>query len=336
MTHRERFEAVLNFEKTDRLPVVEWAPYWDETLARWHGEGLPQMERHTYWECFGLDPLFWIGLGNMKPSAPAPACHGAPLVRNEAEYNAFQQHLWPDFHEINGVRKLRGILDSPVGSDMILVIHVQGFFWFPRTLFGIEQHLYAFYDSPELMCRMNEEVLAFNMKSLDQLLKIAQPGMVVISEDLSYNHGPMISKNQFDEFIAPYYARLVPFLHQRGLKCFLDTDGQVSELIPWFLEKGVDGILPMERMAGNDLPRIRQKHPQLCILGGFDKTVMHKGETAIRAEFERLLPIMKNGGYILGVDHQTPPEVSLENYYLFVRLLKEYCEQASGLKPNPN
>jgi uroporphyrinogen-III decarboxylase len=61
------------------------------------------------------------------------------------------------------------------------------------------------------------------------------------------------------------------------------------------------------------------------MLGGFDKMVMKNGEAAMRAEFERLLPVMRAGGYIPSVDHQTPPDVSIENYRTYIRLLKEYC-----------
>ena len=59
------------------------------------------------------------------------------------------------------------------------------------------------------------------------------------------------------------------------------------------------------------------------MLGGFDKTVMHKGEAAMRAEFARILPAVRAGGYIPAVDHQTPPDVTVENYRIFVRLLRE-------------
>jgi uroporphyrinogen-III decarboxylase len=58
--------------------------------------------------------------------------------------------------------------------------------------------------------------------------------------------------------------------------------------------------------------------------------VMSKGEREMRAEFERLLPAMRSGGYIPSVDHQTPPGVSLANYRIYVKLLKEYCARAAG------
>jgi hypothetical protein len=38
---------------------------------------------------------------------------------------------------------------------------------------------------------------------------------------------------------------------------------------------------------------------------------------------------MKQGGFIPSVDHQTPPDVSLENYRLYNGILKEYCQTAA-------
>ncbi|HAT10122.1 MAG TPA: hypothetical protein DCS97_05920, partial [Planctomycetes bacterium] len=61
----------------------------------------------------------------------------------------------------------------------------------------------------------------------------------------------------------------------------------------------------------------------------YDKMVMPKGEAAMRAEFERLLPAMRRGRFIPSVDHQTPPGVSLENYRIYLRLLAEFMERAA-------
>ena len=83
-------------------------------------------------------------------------------------------------------------------------------------------------------------------------------------------------------------------------------------------------MLPLERQAGVDGMRLREQFPQLCIIGHYDKMVMNKGEAAMRAEFERLRPLMKTGGFIPSVDHQTPPRVSLEEYRTYLRLFAEY------------
>ena len=69
---------------------------------------------------------------------------------------------------------------------------------------------------------------------------------------------------------------------------------------------------------------LRDQFPYLRMIGHFNKLTMHCGEGAMRAEFERLLPLMKSGGFIPSVDHQTPPGVSLDQYRCYLRLLDEY------------
>lgn len=40
MNNRERFRRVMNFEPVDRLPAIEWATWWDKTIAAWQEQGL--------------------------------------------------------------------------------------------------------------------------------------------------------------------------------------------------------------------------------------------------------------------------------------------------------
>jgi hypothetical protein len=58
MSHVERFRAVMNFQPVDRLPMWEWAMWWDETIARWRTEGLPAELTAVFdiAQDFGLDP----------------------------------------------------------------------------------------------------------------------------------------------------------------------------------------------------------------------------------------------------------------------------------------
>ncbi len=134
----------------------------------------------------------------------------------------------------------------------------------------------------------------------------------------------MISERHFDEFIAPYYRLLVPRLQEMGAVILVDTDGDVTRMVPWLLREGIQGVLPLERQAGVDGMALRKQFPKLCMVGHFDKMTMNKGEQAMRREFERLRPLMASGGFIPSVDHQTPPGVSLDEYRVFRRLLDEY------------
>ncbi|MBT7298257.1 MAG: hypothetical protein HN849_02025, partial [Victivallales bacterium] len=90
MTNRERFQALMNFEPVDRLPMVEWAGWWDQTIERWQGEGLSAEMRdpHTIRSWFGLDSYRQEWLRPRGAGFPAPAHHGAGVLNNEAEYEA--------------------------------------------------------------------------------------------------------------------------------------------------------------------------------------------------------------------------------------------------------
>ena len=66
------------------------------------------------------------------------------------------------------------------------------------------------------------------------------------------------------------------------------------------------------------------------MVGGFDKTVMHKGEDALRREFARIKPAVMGGHYIPSCDHQTPPAVSIDDYRLYVRLLREFSDEVAA------
>jgi uroporphyrinogen-III decarboxylase len=100
-------------------------------------------------------------------------------------------------------------------------------------------------------------------------------------------------------------------------------------LVPWLEEVGISGVLPLERQAGVDGMLLREKFPELRMVGHFNKLVMNQGPQAIRSEFERLIPLMKTGGFILSVDHQTPPGVSLEEYRGYLQLFEEYSLSAA-------
>ena len=328
MNSVERFENTMLFESVDRLPIIEWAPYWDKTLERWYSEGLLSGLRQPeeIRECFELDRYLQLWIPPQASTCPQPSFHGAGILKDEDDYNNLKSHLYPNPAFDKNV--LEKWANEQQNGDAVVWFTYSGFFWHPRELFGIETHMYAFFDKPELMHKMNDDLVEFHLRILDEICSICSPSFMTFAEDMSYNHGPMISKDCFDEFLAPYYHRIIPELKKRNILVLVDSDGDVSELIPWLKEVGIEGILPLERMAGVDVVQIRRKHPNFKMIGAFDKTVIHLGEKAIRREFERLLPVMKQGGFIPSVDHQTPPEVSLENYRCYVRLLKQYCEKA--------
>lgn len=334
MTARERFHAIMNFQPFDRLPVVEWATWWDQTIKRWHGEGLDPRVTDRYEICrhFEQDVYVQFWFPSMGRGCPRPSSHGAGILKTMDDYERIREYLYP-WPVVDHEWWIRAAEQQSKG-DIVIWFTVDGFFWFPRKLFGIEPHIYAFYDEPELMHRMNEDLSTWILRIIDEICSICVPDFMTFAEDMSYNHGPMLSKKLFDEFLRPYYHKVIPALKERGIISIVDSDGDITVASSWFREAGLDGILPLERQAGVDVAEVRKMHPNMRFIGCFDKMVMNQGEIAMREEFERLLPTAAQGGLVVSCDHQTPPGVSYEDYLLYMRLFREYAKKAGEMSSN--
>ena len=331
LTARERFIKTLEFRlcELDRLPTLEWAPWWDLTLKRWEQEGL-RTDR-TYEEIcrgFGLDVMSLINASAIGEAFVFPNGSGRPVIYSERDYERVLPGLYTEGRILEALARAQRLKESHDKGEIIIRLWLDGFFWHPRELFGIENHLYVFYDKPDLMHKINENLAGYNIRVVDALLKVLKPDMIGLAEDMSYNNGPMLSKELFGEFIRPYYQKVTNHIVRHGIKIFVDSDGDVESMIPWLVESGIHGIYPLERRAGVDINRIKRNYPQLLMMGGFDKTIISKGEQAMKREFERLIPAMSAGGYIASVDHQTPPEVSLVQYKTYLKLLEKYAFRA--------
>ncbi len=333
MNTRERFHAIMNFEPFDRLPLLEWAGWWDQTLARWRGEGLPaDLDAHAVGRHFGLDVYKQDWFPARGPECPQPASHGAGIINTEADYERLRPHLFPAL-PVNPERWRTWAREQQRG-ETVLWFTVEGFFWFARGLLGIEPHLYAFYDQPELMHRINADLADWMLRTLEQVCAICTPDFMTFAEDMSYNNGSMLSKPLFDAFMLPYYQRVLPVLHDHGIIPIIDSDGDITVPAHWFAEAGLEGILPLERQAGVDINVLRTAHPRMKFIGHFDKMTMNKGRDVMRAEFERLLPTAARGGFLISCDHQTPPGVSYADYQVYTELFREYALKAGTLSQN--
>jgi uroporphyrinogen-III decarboxylase len=321
----------MAFEKPEgRLPMVEWAAWWDKTTDRWKTEGLPaELDWEETLRNFGLDVLVCIGASPMCWELLHGCPHGHGCISTPEDYDRIRSRLYDPESFAGAVRQAASLRERHERGEVIIRIWLDGFFWYPRTLFGIENHLLAFYDHPELMHRINRDLTAYNTQYLKAILDVITPDMVGFAEDMSYNNGPMLSRETFNEFLLPYYRQVAPLAKARGVPVMVDTDGMLEDMIPWLIDAGMDGVYPLERQSGVDVARIRKNYPKFLLMGGYDKMVMDKGEAAMRAEFERLLPVMRSGGFVPSVDHQTPPGVSLENYRTYVRLFTEYVARAA-------
>ena len=325
MKAHERFIAAAKGQPFDRLPMIEWASWWDLTRKRW-AEEKPETakmdicELHRY---LGLDMNLQHWFFTQTPNTPPPKAHGGSVASNMKEYMEIRNTLYPEpYLSPEFIRRAKKMHEEGNG---IVWFTLEGFFWFPRTLFGIENHLYSFYDEPELYHTICSDLAEWHLKVVDYCVNQCQFDFMTFAEDMSYNLGPMLSKEHFEEFMAPYYKKVVPVLKQAGILTVVDSDGDITAAVDWFHSAGVEGMLPLERQAGVDVSLYIDKHPDMFFIGHYDKMIMNKGIDALQKEFDRLFPSCVKGNFIPSVDHQTPPAVSFAEYQDYLKLFRKFA-----------
>lgn len=199
-----------------------------------------------------------------------------------------------------------------------------GIFGFARELMGPEALFYAFYDEPELVKDIMNFTADYLIAVWEKALVEAKPDFFRIWEDMAYKSGPLISPELFREFMLEPYKKLTGFIKDCGCKNILvDCDGNVTKLIPLFIEGGVTGLYPFECMSGMDVVKVREAFPKLQMWGGINKRVLAASKEDIDAELEYKMSIISKGGYIPFADHFVPPDVSWDNFLHYRLKVKE-------------
>jgi len=130
----------------------------------------------------------------------------------------------------------------------------------------------------------------------------------------------------FDECVAPGYLKIRNKLEEYGVDIYgLDTDGDVRALIGHWLDSGVNLQFPIEvgTFKGDAMEYRKMYGKDLRVIGNFDKLTLEKGHSAIEAEIQRLIPLMKEGGFIIMPDHLITPGTPLEDYRWYLERIRE-------------
>jgi uroporphyrinogen-III decarboxylase len=208
-----------------------------------------------------------------------------------------------------------------------------GFFGSIRALLGEKRLYMMYYDDPDLVKDIAQHLCSLWLAISEELTSKFDFDIALFWEDMAGKQGSLVSPSIFREFMMPYYKKLIGFLKSRGIKHFLvDSDGKLDELIPLFIESGINSIMPIERQAGNDIIEIRKKYPELGILGGFDKNSLAKGRENIDKELEKIEWVIKTGGYIPSGDHSIPPDSSWESFKYYRTKLNNIISTTKILK----
>lgn len=195
-----------------------------------------------------------------------------------------------------------------------------------RDMLTFEGLAYATYDYPDMVEDMVETCCQLTCHVLDQILPYVQFDYASGWEDICFKNGPIVSVPFFRDVVMPRYKRISEKLRAHGIDIwYIDCDGDVRPILPYFLEGGVNCLFPYEvNSCTHPGELLDQYGGALRIMGGVDKMELGRGPEAITAYLKTLEPYVARGGYIPFCDHRCPPNVEPEDY-LFYLDLKEKC-----------
>lgn len=354
-SNRDRFLRTLRYESVDRRPVYLAAP-WHDTLLRWNREGLPANVDDVH-EHMGVK-AFGFSISNITPIAgPHPAYVGR-ILREEGDdiysidaygrtVKEFKSHTsmpeWAEF-PVKDAADLRRYMDehfdvadldsrfAPDWADKAKAAEARGdivlidggcYYWTLRSIAGVDGASYLLYDAPELVDELCERYFTVVMEGLRRAVKIVKVDVIGFGEDFAFKTGPLISPEMFRHFILPRYAKTMAFARAHGVDLtWHDSDGDCRLLLPDMLSVGINSSCPCEAAASMDPVALRHQFGRdLRIGGGFDKRIVSQGAGAVKKEFDRLAPVIREGGFIPGIDHSVPADVSWDDYRRYMDLL---------------
>jgi len=178
-------------------------------------------------------------------------------------------------------------------------------------------------DDPRLVGEMAAFWKDFVSAMLEKILRHVTPDVIHISEDMAYKEKAMISPAMCREFLMPCWSQWCDQARSAGVPVIdMDSDGFIGELIPLWIESGINVCDPIEVAAGNDINEFRRRFgKRMAYRQGVDKRAIAKGQEVIEAEMSRLERVVRDGGYIPGCDHGVPPDISWGNFVEYSRIL---------------
>lgn len=228
------------------------------------------------------------------------------------------------------------IARAHLAAGRIVSVSIPGGFDEARELMGDAEVCLAYYTQPELIHDILQTIGNTAYRVLDRVSAAVQVDQLKVHEDMAGRAGPLIGPRQMRQFIAPYYRRIWDLLRSRGARLFwIDSDGDITPILPQLIEAGINVIFPVEPVGGMDIVKLREQYgPRLAFIGGLDKHVLRRSQAEIVAELEyKIPPMVRSGACMLGLDHRIPNGTPIAAYRFYHAKAWEILEREAARLP---
>ncbi|HPD17801.1 MAG TPA: uroporphyrinogen decarboxylase family protein [Planctomycetota bacterium] len=139
-----------------------------------------------------------------------------------------------------------------------------------RHRLGFDLFAYLEADQPGLVSEALEACTRHHIALTHAIANAALSPAVLTYGDIACKgrllHSPAWLRREF----FPRLRRLNDAWHEHGFQCLFHSDGYLMEVMDDLVAAGIDGLNPLETVAGMSLRECRAKYPALFLAGGID------------------------------------------------------------------
>jgi uroporphyrinogen decarboxylase len=133
-------------------------------------------------------------------------------------------------------------------------------------------------------------------------------------------HAPAWLRREF----YPRLKRINDAWHEHGIKCLFHSDGYLMEALDDLMACEIDGLNPIETVAGMSLKDVRDRYPRLFLAGGIDMSQLLSNGTP-----EEVRQVCRQAirdaypGYLMGSTTESDNSCKLENLLAMFEVSRE-------------
>jgi uroporphyrinogen decarboxylase len=139
--------------------------------------------------------------------------------------------------------------------------------------------------------------------------------------DYCFNTGPFLSPTMFDQFVAPYLARLVAGYRELGFFVIKHTDGNILPILDALIAAKPHALHSLDPQGGVDIADIKRRcGKQVCLIGNVNCGLLDTGtdEEVVASARYALEHGMPGGGYIFSTSNCIYTGMPLSRYELML------------------
>lgn len=244
----------------------------------------------------------------------------APL--SEAAIDDLKTAIWPDPTDperISGVSEQAAYYSEHTKYAVIADIMCRGPFELAVKLRSYEKLMTDFYLEPEFARALLEKITDTVIKLWDSYLTAIDNRCQVVcqGDDLGMQTSLIISPDLYRQFIKPCHKRIYDFIRSRtDARIFMHSCGAIRDIIPDFIEIGVNILNPVQRSAtGMDIAKLKKEFGKDLVFwgGGIDTQLFlpTASLSEIEDDIKKTIDIMApGGGFVFAPTHNLQPDIT--------------------------